>query len=136
MIMELTNQDEMLKIRSVKLTEQLPGERLYLSNMDKQVTSGIRVAQEMHTKLPGLISTGEKTTAQVAACQELLKTMKTELANLQKDINKDKALMKPQPELWKKEIKTLQTQLQARSPICDHVKNDPKAVELCGSKSS
>lgn len=136
MLSELTSQDERLKIRSEKLNERIAAEELYKSNMDLQVTSGISVAQDLDTKLPEVILTAEKTNTQDNACQEILKTMKAELDSLQKEQNKIKALMKNQPDAWKKEIKTLKTQLLSRSPICDYVKNDPKAVELCGYKQS
>uniref|UniRef100_UPI0037E7455B uncharacterized protein n=1 Tax=Semicossyphus pulcher TaxID=241346 RepID=UPI0037E7455B len=128
--------EEKLKRDVKRLDNQYVNEDLVKTTMEKMLVQAQKAAENLQAEVNKLSPEMQKKKAESYVCQEGKKTTGDELAGTEKERTETEASLKVESDAWNQEMNVLKEQLTGYRQICDHVKQVPLALKLCGPKPS
>ncbi|XP_065804093.1 uncharacterized protein si:ch73-347e22.8 [Labrus bergylta] len=127
---------EKLEMYKQRVDNQYINVELIKMTMEKRLTQRSKELWDLEAVVAKLGPELEKKKTEIATCEKEKNKRTDDLTGIKKEQNEISASLNAASNAWNQEINMLKEQLTGYRSICDHVKNRPLALKLCGPKPS
>ncbi|XP_034456112.1 uncharacterized protein LOC117770601 [Hippoglossus hippoglossus] len=111
--------------------DRVSNKELFKDSVEKLLQQGKTALEELEPLVSNLVQEMQKKEKEDETCKNEKQPIRDELAKTEKELIDTEAPLKAESDAWKQEIAKLQEQLKGHSPICNFLREDQGAVQLC-----
>ncbi|XP_070403566.1 centromere-associated protein E-like [Nothobranchius furzeri] len=130
-----TRDGEMMKVTKT-VYDRLQYETRFKQSLESLIAAAQKSKKDLEASVVELSPRMEGKKKENDACQQEVQAKKNEVVSKEEEQRKTTETINSETESWKKQIDNLKATLEGHSAICDHVKPEKKALELCGKANT